>query len=406
MRTKSIITSSLGSAFETFDFHIFGLFAFQISMALLHQESLKSSLILIFAIFGAGYFARPIGAIFWGNIGDKYGRKVPFKWTVILIGVSSLIISILPSNDTLGIFTPLILAACRLVQGFSFGGELTAAVLLVHEQPSAKRNFFTSIVIFCATSGMILGSIAYFLLSLVLTTEQFFAYSWRLAFAFGGTAVLFSYFWRSSIDETLTIKTNKSRGLVLVELLKNHLGLSLRSILTISSCTIFLAMFVVFLPTYCQKCLGLDKDTTSTYVLVTIVTYAVSALAGGYIADRIGNKATQAIGIILALILIIPLASILLLKMSLIITLIFIIPFAFANGLINANYMCVVLNRFKKEQRFSGLAITQNLAMAIFTGGLPILFAYLAVDLQLLTAPFYTLIVIYVISLISLFDRS
>ncbi|QIW09258.1 MFS transporter [Francisella sp. LA112445] len=405
MRTKSIIVSSLGSAFETFDFHIFGLFAFQISMSLLHQESLNSSLILIFAIFGAGYFARPIGAIFWGNLGDKYGRKVPFKWTVILIGISSLVIAILPSSNTLGIFTPLILAACRLIQGFSFGGELTAAVLLVNEQSSTRRNFLTSIVIFCATFGMILGSIAYFLLSLVLTTEQFFAYSWRLAFAFGGVAVLFSYFWRSSIGETLTPKIGESRGLVLVELLKNHLGLSLRSILTISSCTVFLAMFIVFLPAYCQKCLGLDKNVTSAYVLVTIVTYAISVLAGGYIADKIGNKATQAIGIVLAIVLLMPLATALILKASLAWTIAFIIPFAFVNGLINANYMCVVLNRFKQSQRFSGLAITQNLGMAIFTGGLPILFAYLAVDLKILTAPFYILVVIYIISLLSLFDR-
>nr|WP_255321850.1 MFS transporter [Francisella halioticida] len=162
-------------------------------------------------------------------------------------------------------------------------------------------------------------------------------------------------------------------------------------------------MFIVFLPTYCQKCLGFDKNTTSIYVLVTIVIYAISVLVGGRVADRIGNIATQAIGIILALILIVPLAVSLILKGSLI--LVFIVPFAFANGLINANYMCVVLNRFKKEQRFSGLAITQNLAMAIFTGGLPILFAYLAVDLKIIAAPFYILVVIYIISLFSLFDR-
>lgn len=159
-------------------------------------------------------------------------------------------------------------------------------------------------------------------------------------------------------------------------------------------------MFIVFLPTYCQKCLGLDKNTTSTYVLVTIVTYAVSVLAGGRIADRIGNIATQAIGIMLSLILIVPLAVSLISTGSLV--LVFIIPFAFANGLINANYMCVVLNRFKKEQRFSGLAITQNLAMAIFTGGLPILFAYLAVDWKIISAPFYIMVVIYIISLLSL----
>jgi MFS family permease len=405
LRTKSIIISSLGSAFETFDFHIFGLFAFQISMSLLHKESFNGSLILIFAIFGVGYFARPLGAMFWGNIGDKYGRKIPFKWTVALIGIASLVISVLPSTETLGILTPIILAVCRLVQGFSFGGELTAAVLLVYEQKSARRSFLTSIVIFCATSGMILGSIAYYLLSLFLTTEQFFEYSWRLAFAFGGIAVLLSYFWRSSIKETLVIQeaTNKTRGFVLSELLKNHLGLLIRCILSVASCTIFLAMFVIFFPTFCQKILEFNKDETSLYVLLTIVTYALSVLAGGYIADRIGNRATQALGIILAVILLIPLALALLAKST--IALFLIIPFAFVNGLINANYMCVVLNRFTEQQRFSGLAITQNLAMALFTGALPILFAYLTVDLKLISAPFYILIVFYIISLVSLFEK-
>ncbi|MBK2261295.1 MFS transporter, partial [Francisella tularensis] len=223
MRIKSVIISSIGSTFETFDFHIFGLFALQISMSLLHKDSFNSSLILIFAIFGAGYFARSLGAIFWGNLGDKYGRTVSFKWTVILIGVASLVIAVLPSSSVIGVFSPLILAACRLIQGFSFGGELIAAVLLVYEQPAKSRSFYTSVVIFCATLGMILASIVYYLLSLVITTEQFFAFSWRLAFAFGGIAILVSYFWRASIQETLVTESTGKRGFVALELLKTNI---------------------------------------------------------------------------------------------------------------------------------------------------------------------------------------
>ncbi|APC94404.1 MFS transporter [Francisella tularensis subsp. novicida] len=402
MRIKSVIISSIGSTFETFDFHIFGLFALQISMSLLHKDSFNSSLILIFAIFGAGYFARPLGAIFWGNLGDKYGRTVPFKWTVILIGVASLVIAVLPSSSVIGIFSPLILAACRLIQGFSFGGELIAAVLLVYEQPAKSRSFYTSVVIFCATFGMILASIVYYLLSLVLTTEQFFAFSWRLAFAFGGIAVLVSYFWRASIQETLVTEFTGKRGFVALELLKTNIRLLLRCVLTAAATVIFLSMFIVFLPTFCQKGLGFDKVTTSVYVLVIIVTYAVSALAGGYLGDIIGNKKTQALGIILAIIILIPLAISLLVKSA--VALLFIVLFAIVNGFINANYMIVVLNRFDKLQRFSGLAITQNISMAIFMGVLPALFAFLVADLKILSAPFYILFVLYIVALMSLFD--
>lgn len=161
-------------------------------------------------------------------------------------------------------------------------------------------------------------------------------------------------------------------------------------------------MFIVFLPTFCQKGLSFDKVTTSVYVLVTIVTYAVSALAGGYLGDIIGNKRTQALGIILAIIILIPLSISLLTKSA--VALLFIVLFAIVNGLINANYMIVVLNRFDKLQRFSGLAITQNISMAIFMGVLPALFAFLVADLKILSAPFYILFVLYIVALMSLFD--
>ena len=136
-----------------------------------------------------------------------------------------------------------------------------------------------------------------------------------------------SYFWRASIQETLVTEFTGQRGLVALELLKTNIKLLLLCVLTVAAKAIFLSMFIVFLPTFCQNGLGFDKVTTSVYVLVTIVTYAISALAGGYLGDNYTY----------------PLAISLLAKSA--VASLFIVLFVIVNGLLNANYMIVVLNR-------------------------------------------------------------
>jgi hypothetical protein len=248
---------------------------------------------------------------------------------------------------------------------------------------------------------MILASITYYLLSLILTPEQFINYSWRIAFIFGGLMMFFSYYQRRSLNETLP-EMPLMEGVVGLNLLKKEKLKLFSSILIAASSAVFVSVIIVFLPTYCQKFLNIDAQTTASFGLVCVLTYATSTLFGGLIAEKMNHQNTLILGVFIAFLSLIPLAYFLV-NHYFLSAMIFFVIFSFANGLINANYMCMILNQFKASERFSGLAISQNVAMAIFTGLLPLLLTYMLSKWMIILAPFYLLITLYLVALFGLF---
>ena len=178
---KIIITCMVGNALEWYDFILYAQFAYILKEKFFPDSYINE--ILTFAIFAAGFIVRPIGGIIFGNIGDRFGRRISLAIGILTMVVPTTIIGLLPSYDSIGLAAPIILTIARLAQGFSLGGEFSGCVIyLTEHSPANKRGLAGSIVYISQCLGMLFGLIIAYLLSFLLSKEDLWSFGWRLPF--------------------------------------------------------------------------------------------------------------------------------------------------------------------------------------------------------------------------------
>ncbi|MBV8450053.1 MAG: MFS transporter, partial [Hyphomicrobiales bacterium] len=169
LRRRAIVSCAVGNFVELFDFVIYGLFATQIGANFFPSDQPLVSLLSSFATFGVGFFMRPVGAVVIGAFGDLKGRKMALVLTVGLMASATAITGLIPPYASIGIAAPILLVLCRLVQGFSTGGEWGgAAAFLVEYAPPGKRGFIGSMQQFSVGLGLIMGTLSAYLLNALL----------------------------------------------------------------------------------------------------------------------------------------------------------------------------------------------------------------------------------------------
>jgi len=186
VRRRAILSCAVGNFVELFDFVIFGLFAAQIGANFFPNTDPIASLLSSFATYGVGFVMRPVGAIVIGALGDRKGRKTALVLTVGLMAAATALTGLIPSYASIGILAPILLVLCRLVQGFSTGGEWGgAATFLVEFAPPGKRGFIGSMQQFSVGLGLIMGTLCAAILNSELDKEQMIAWGWRIPFVLG-----------------------------------------------------------------------------------------------------------------------------------------------------------------------------------------------------------------------------
>jgi MHS family proline/betaine transporter-like MFS transporter len=186
LRRRAIVSCAVGNFVELFDFVIFGLFATQIGANFFPNVDPVLSLLQSFATYGVGFFMRPVGAIVIGALGDLKGRKIALVLTVGLMATATAITGLIPPYASIGIAAPILLVLCRLLQGFSTGGEWGgAAAFLVEYAPPGKRGLIGSMQQFSVGLGLIMGTLSAYLLNTFLDKEAMIAWGWRVPFILG-----------------------------------------------------------------------------------------------------------------------------------------------------------------------------------------------------------------------------
>lgn len=200
---NAIISCWLGTAMEYADFALYGLAAATVFSEIFYPEQTPIiALMLSFATFGVGFVARPIGALFFGKMGDKYGRKKVMMITIFLMGIATTLIGFIPSYASIGIFAPLLLVVLRFLQGFGAGAELSGGAIMLGEYaPSKNRGLVSSIIALGSNSGTLIASGIWFLLSF-MNKEDFLEWGWRLPFVFSFLIALFALYLRRFVGET------------------------------------------------------------------------------------------------------------------------------------------------------------------------------------------------------------
>ena len=210
---KVIFASSLGTVFEWYDFYLYGSLAAIIAKHFFAGVNETTAFIFALLAFAAGFAVRPFGAIVFGRLGDMIGRKHTFLITIILMGVSTAVVGILPSYASIGVAAPIILITLRLLQGLALGGEYGGAATYVAEHaPPGRRGFFTSWIQTTATLGLFLSLLVILACRTVLGTEAFEAWGWRIPFLLSILLLIVSVYIRMQLQESPVFKRMKEEG--------------------------------------------------------------------------------------------------------------------------------------------------------------------------------------------------
>ena len=312
-----ISASSLGTVFEWYDFFIYGTLAAAgiIGATFFATENQTIQTLLAWAGFAIGFGFRPLGAVLFGYLGDRLGRKYTFLVTITLMGIATAAVGFVPSVDTIGLAAPVIIIALRIAQGLALGGEYGGAAIYVAEHaPPEKRGFYTSFIQASVAGGFILSLIVVLGTQFIVGDAIWQAWGWRIPFIFSIVLLAVSLWMRLKLSESPVFKAIKARG----ELAKNPLKESF--IYPGNLKRIFVALFgiaaglTVIWYTAMFSALSFLQSTAKMNVVTTQVIVGVGAASGlfwfilfGWLSDRVGRKKPIVIGYILTLLLLFPL---------------------------------------------------------------------------------------------------
>jgi MHS family proline/betaine transporter-like MFS transporter len=285
---KMIGTSALGNALEFYDFVICGVFIAKISEVFFPSTSPTIALFASIFAFSAAFFTRPLGAYAFGLIGDTFGRKVALTYSVMLMGFPTLVISLLPGYETLGIAAPIILVFCRMVQGLSTGGEYNGAAIFAIEHGKAKQMGLISGII--AGSCMVGAVFASFAGSLMLRPGMP-DWAWRIPFFIGSLVSFMAFVLRKNAKETdafIQIKEKKKeQKQPMKAIFKNHKGAFLMNIVVgIFKGSLTYTVFG-FMNIYMTKFQGFEMSTAVFLNTFGLLGYTSGCVFFGWLSDKI-----------------------------------------------------------------------------------------------------------------------
>jgi metabolite-proton symporter len=289
------VASAIGTTIEWYDFFIYGTAAAVVfGPQFFPQVSELAGTLASFATFAIGFIARPLGGIVMGHFGDRLGRKFMLVWSLMLMGLSTLGIGLLPNYAQIGAWAPALLITCRFIQGFALGGEWGGAVLMsVEHAPHGRRGLFGSVVAMGLPAGIILSNLVFLAVSTTLPTEQFAAWGWRIPFLGSAVLVAVGMYVRLSIAESPVfaevLKTGSARRMPILEVLRTDsktVLLAAGSYVGISGLGYILLVYFV---TYATRQLGLSLPTALGLVVTASAVGAPGIILCARWSDRVGR---------------------------------------------------------------------------------------------------------------------
>lgn len=302
-RGKVIVASLIGTAIEFFDFYIYATAAVIVFPHIFFPQGDPTAATLqSLATFAIAFIARPIGSALFGHFGDRVGRKVTLVASLLTMGVSTVVIGLLPTYATIGVFAPLLLALARFGQGLGLGGEWGGAALLATENaPPKKRALYGSFPQLGAPIGFFFANGMFLLLSWLLTDEQFIAWGWRVPFLLSAVLVLVGLYVRVSLHETpVFAKIAKAGKQVKVPIgtlfTKYKKATLLGTFIMVATYTLFYIMTVYSLGygTAAQPLgLGIPRNEFLLMLMIGVIGFGAMVPIAGQLADKFGRRKTM-----------------------------------------------------------------------------------------------------------------
>lgn len=312
--TRVIVASSAGTAFEWYDFFIFGALATTISKVFFAGLDPTSALIAALGLFAAGFAFRPLGAIIFGVVGDRLGRKGAFLITVSLMGGATFLIGLLPTYATAGIAAPILLILLRILQGIALGGEYGGAAIYVAEHaPDNKRGAATGWIQSSASFGLLAALLVILATRTLIGEEAFLSWGWRIPFLVSLLLLAISVWMRFKLSESPAFAKLKEEGDVCHTPLKEAFGtrdnqkrvlIAFFGIMCAQGAVWYATFF--YMQVFLGRSLGLAEATVNWLLIVMTLVSAPLYVLFGWLSDRVGRKPVLVGGMALGLLLYVP----------------------------------------------------------------------------------------------------
>jgi metabolite-proton symporter len=293
---RVLIASLVGTTIEFFDFYVYATAAVIVFPHLFFPASDPSSAMLqSFATFSIAFFARPFGAVVFGHFGDRIGRKATLVAALMTMGLSTVLIGMLPGYDAIGIAAPLLLALCRFGQGLGLGGEWGGAVLLATENaPPGKRSWYAMFPQLGAPIGFILSSSFFLILTETMSNEDFLNFGWRIPFVASLALVAVGLYVRLKISETpefrKAVEKHERVAVPVAVVFKNHFrSLVLGTFIAVATFVLFYLMTVFTLSWGTTK-LGYSREQFLVVQLAGVVFFGLTIPLSGLLSDRYSRR--------------------------------------------------------------------------------------------------------------------
>jgi MHS family proline/betaine transporter-like MFS transporter len=404
---KAVSAGAIGNVMEWYDYGVYGILAPIISSIFFPNNDPMAGLLYTFVIFGVGFVMRPLGAVIFGYIGDKLGRKNALSITIIIMAISTFCMGLIPSYAKIGILAPILLTLCRLLQGISTGGEWGgAASFIVEYAPEKRRGFYGSFQQFSVIGGLSLGSLTGVILSYGLAQDALTIWGWRIPFLLGISLGIVGWYMRVKLEDTPAFQKLENSNQVIKNPLKMAVQKNIKGIMQAGGIglgwSVSFYILLTFMPSYVNKILKLplQQSFLSNYLSYILLLILIPVM--GNLSDKIGRKPlliTSCLGFIIFSYPLFLLAS----GGSFIKLVLAQVVLGILLSMFSGTAVAFIAEIFPTNVRVTTLSIGYNIATAIFGGMAPFIATYLVALTKNNLSPSFYVIGASIITLFTIF---
>ncbi|QKZ05976.1 MULTISPECIES: MFS transporter [Pseudomonas] len=373
-KAGAVFRVTSGNFLEQFDFFLFGFYATHIAAAFFPASSEFASLMMTFAVFGAGFLMRPLGAVILGAYIDDVGRRKGLIVTLSIMASGTILIVLVPGYDTIGLLAPALVLLGRLLQGFSAGAELGGVSVYLAEMASpGKKGFYTSWQSASQQVAIVVAAALGYALNQWMSGDDIAAWGWRIPFAVGCMIVPFIFLLRRKLEETQEFSTRRHRPTMreVYNTLIANWTIVVAGMLMVAMTTTAFYLITVYAPTFGKSVLNLSTADALMVTLLVGVSNFIWLPIGGALSDRIGRKPMLVAMTVLAIATSYPALSFLAQAPSFAHMLETLLWLSFLYGMYNGAMIPALTEIMPVEVRVAGFSLAYSLATAVFGGFTP-----------------------------------
>ena len=375
-RIGAIFRVTSGNFLEQFDFFLFGFYATYIAHTFFPASSEFASLMMTFAVFGAGFLMRPIGAVVLGAYIDKVGRRKGLIVTLSIMAAGTFMIVLIPSYQSIGLWAPLLVLIGRLLQGFSAGAELGGvSVYLAEIATPGRKGFYTSWQSGSQQVAIMVAAAMGFILNALLAESAIREWGWRIPFLFGCLIVPFIFVLRRKLEETQEFSARRHPPELkqVFKILLANWRVVVAGMLMVAMTTTAFYLITVYAPTFGKKVLMLSASDSLLVTLLVAVSNFIWLPIGGALSDRFGRKPILITMTLLALTTAYPALSLLAAAPGFLMMLGVLLWLSLIYGLYNGAMIPALTEIMPVDVRVAGFSLAYSLATALFGGFTPVM---------------------------------